>query len=159
MTVLRFGSSPTRANRRPGWALAFAVTFGFASAASAQQADNPLHDPVKSVMKLMGFATDAPQPQDFVLKTRPQKEPDYINVFQPPPEPSRPVLKDKELGDLKANLDWSRSGPTRCARASLPPPRPSPMRRRRPRRRKSRRRRQITSRPVCRATLRDATEP
>lgn len=120
MTVLRFGSSPTRANRRPGWALAFAVTFGFASAASAQQADNPLHDPVKSVMKLMGFATDAPQPQDFVLKTRPQKEPDYINVFQPPPEPSRPVLKDKELGDLKANLN-SVEKRADAVRAGFPP--------------------------------------
>jgi hypothetical protein len=93
---------------------------GLASAASAQQADNPLKNPLKSVMKLMGFATDAPQPQDFVVKTRPEKEQDYINIFQPPPEPSRPVMKDKELGDLKSDLD-SVEKRADAARAGFPP--------------------------------------
>ena len=56
-------------------------------------------------MKMMGFATDPPQPQDFVVQSRPKKDLDYIPVFQPPPEPVRPVLKDKDLGKLKGELD------------------------------------------------------
>jgi hypothetical protein len=89
------------AARATTWAMALAVAFGSASVASAQQADNP----VKSVMKLLGFATDAPPAQDFVVKTRPEKEPDYIPIFQPPPEPAKPVLKDKELNALRGDLD------------------------------------------------------
>ncbi len=89
------------ATRAAQWATAFAVVLGAASAASAQQGDSPL----KSVMKWMGFATDVGEPPDFVVKARPEKEPDYIPVFQPPPEPSRPVLKDKELNALKGDLD------------------------------------------------------
>ncbi len=87
--------------RATKWAMALAVACGSASVAAAQEADNPL----KSVMKMLGFATDVGKPADFVLKSRPRKEPDYIPVFQPPPEPARPVLKDKELGALKGDLD------------------------------------------------------
>ena len=89
------------AMRATTWVLAFATVGGAASVAAAQQADSPL----KSVMKMMGFATDAPQAQDFVVQSRPGKEPDYIPVFQPPPEPARPVLKDRDLGALKGDLD------------------------------------------------------
>jgi len=87
-----------RAIRR---AAAAALLIGAASIAHAQQADSPL----KNVMKMLGFATDPPQPQDFVVQSRPKTEPDYIPVFQPPPEPVRPVLKDKDLGKLKGDLD------------------------------------------------------
>jgi hypothetical protein len=90
-----------QAARAMTWAIAWALACGAASSAAAQQADNP----VKSAMKMLGFATDAPEPQDFVLQSRPQKEQDYIPVFQPPPEPARQVLKDKELGALKGDLD------------------------------------------------------
>ena len=89
------------ASRATACTLVLAVAFGAASGAAAQPADNPL----KSVMKIFGFATDVPEPQDFVRQSRAQKEPDYIPVFQPPPEPARPVLKDKELGALKGDLD------------------------------------------------------
>ena len=82
-------------------ALALAVASAAASDAAAQQADNPL----KSVMKTFGFAADLPPPQEFVRQSRPQQEPDWIPVFQPPPEPARPALKDKELSALKGDLD------------------------------------------------------
>jgi hypothetical protein len=82
-------------------ALALAVACAAASGAAAQQADNPL----KSVMKIFGFATDLPEPPDFVRQSRAQKEPDYIPIFQPPPEPARPALKDKELNAVRGDLD------------------------------------------------------
>src|SRR5271165_1554452 len=97
-------------------AATLAAACGLATAAAAQQAANP----VKSVMKILGFATDVPEPQDFVANSRPEKEPDYIPIFQPPPEPARPALKDKELGALKGDLDSveKRAG---AARAAFPP--------------------------------------
>ena len=73
----------------------------WASAGMAQEGDSPL----KSVMKLLGFATDVAPPADFVVKSRPKREPDYIPIFQPPPEPARPVLNDKELKATKGSLD------------------------------------------------------
>ncbi len=60
---------------------------------------------LKSVMKLMGFATDVAPPADFVVKSRPEREPDFIPIFQPPPEPARPVLNDKELKATQGSLD------------------------------------------------------
>jgi hypothetical protein len=97
-------------------AMVLAVACGLASAAAAQQADNP----VKSVMKILGFATDAPEPQDFVAKTRPQKDLDYVPIFQPPPEPAKPVLKDKEVNALKGELD-SVKKQADAVRAAFPP--------------------------------------
>jgi hypothetical protein len=94
-------SNRRETSRATAFTLALAVALGAASGASAQQQDNPL----KSVMKIFGFATDVPEPQDFVRQSRAEKEPDYIPVFQPPPEPARPVLKDKDLGALKGDLD------------------------------------------------------
>jgi len=111
---LRFGTSLTQL------AAALAIGCGACSAASAQQAGNPLDNPLKSVMKLMGFATDSPQPQDFVVKARPQTEPDYIPVFQPPPEPARPVLETKQLDALRGDLD-SVEKRAAAARAAFPP--------------------------------------
>jgi len=78
-----------------------AVACAFASAASAQQADSPL----KSAMKLFGLAADPPAPADFVVTSRPQGDLDYIPVFQPPPEPAKPALNDKDLKALKGDLD------------------------------------------------------
>jgi hypothetical protein len=98
------------------WAVASALACGLTSAAAAQQADNPL----KTGMKMLGFATDAPQAQDFVVKSRPQKEPDYIPIFQPPPEPAKKALDDKGLGQLKGDLD-SVEKRADALRASFPP--------------------------------------
>ncbi|HEY4807014.1 MAG TPA: hypothetical protein VIH81_04595, partial [Roseiarcus sp.] len=67
----------------------------------AQQQDSIL----KQAFKVFGFATDVAPPLDFVTKTRPTGNLDYIPVFEPPPEPSRPSLKTDELKAVKSDLD------------------------------------------------------
>jgi hypothetical protein len=81
--------------------LALAAVFASGSEACAQQQDSIL----KQAAKIFGFATDVGPPADFVSKTRPTGDLDYIPVFQPPPEPSRPVLKDPEVKAVKGDLD------------------------------------------------------
>jgi hypothetical protein len=81
--------------------LACAAVCGWGSPGSAQQADSVL----KGAAKALGFATDVGPPADFVIKSRPKGELDYIPVFQPPPEPARSVLNPKELGALTGDLD------------------------------------------------------
>ena len=81
--------------------LACAAVCLWASAGMAQQTDSVL----KSAMKMMGFATDVAPPADFVLQSRPKGDLDYIPIFQPPPEPAKPVLGDKDLKAVKSDLD------------------------------------------------------
>jgi hypothetical protein len=59
----------------------------------------------KQGAKLLGFATDVAPPADFVQKSRPASDPDYIPVFQPPPEPERPALEGVNLKAVKSQLD------------------------------------------------------
>ena len=73
----------------------------WSSAAPAQQTDSLL----KSAAKIVGFATDVAPPADFVLQSRPQGDPDYIPIFQTPPEPAKPAISDKELTSVKGDLD------------------------------------------------------
>ena len=89
------------AMRASGILLVCACFCAGAPAASAQQADGPL----KSVAKLFGFATDVNPPADFVIQSRPAKEGNYIPIFQPPPEPKKPVLNDKQFKAMKGDLD------------------------------------------------------
>jgi hypothetical protein len=81
--------------------LALAALFAFGSEVYAQQQDSIL----KQGFKILGFATDVAPPPDFVTKTRPPSDPDYIPIFQPPPEPARPTLKNDELKAVKSDLD------------------------------------------------------
>jgi hypothetical protein len=81
--------------------LALAALFASGSDVSAQQQDSIL----KQAFKVLGFATDVGPQADFVNKTRPGVDPDYIPVFQPPPEPARPPLKSDELKAVKGDLD------------------------------------------------------
>jgi hypothetical protein len=81
--------------------LACAATCLLASPGVAQQADNPL----KSVAKTLGFATDVAPPADFVRQSRPNEEQGYIPVFQPPPEPAKKALADKDLKAMRGDLD------------------------------------------------------
>jgi hypothetical protein len=90
----------TRSSARFGIAVAFALCLG-SSAGLAQEHDSAL----KSVMKMLGFATDLGPPADFVIQSRPKGESDYVPVFRPPPEPARPVLNDKQLQAVKTDLD------------------------------------------------------
>ena len=53
----------------------------------------------------LGFATDVAPPADFVIQSRPQSDHDFIPIFQPPPEPAKPVMSDKELKAVKGDLD------------------------------------------------------
>jgi hypothetical protein len=84
-----------------GALLALSALFAPASEVYAQQQDSVL----KQAFKIFGFATDVGPPADFVTKTRPPSDPDYIPVFQPPPEPARPALKNDELKAVKTDLD------------------------------------------------------
>ncbi len=89
--------------RRTGLAglLALAALLASGATSYAQQQDNIF----KQAFKVLGFATDVAPPADFVNKTRPGADPDYIPVFQPPPEPARPALKANELDAVKGDLD------------------------------------------------------
>jgi hypothetical protein len=95
--------SAARGSRRLSVAglLTLAALFAGKSEVYAQQQDSVL----KQAFKVFGFATDAPPPADFVSKTRPGADPDYIPLFQPPPEPARPALKGDELKAVKGDLD------------------------------------------------------
>jgi hypothetical protein len=95
--------SPGRRPRRVALAGLLALAALFASGASvfAQQQDSIL----KQAFKVFGFATDVGPPADFVAKTRPSGDLNYIPVFQPPPEPSRPAMKKDELKSVKGDLD------------------------------------------------------
>jgi hypothetical protein len=84
----------------PGF-LALAALIASGSGVYAQQQDSIL----KQAAKIFGFATDVGPPADFVTKTRPTGDLDYIPVFQAPPEPPRPALKSGELKAVKSDLD------------------------------------------------------
>ena len=81
--------------------IALAALAASAQAGRAQEQDNIF----KQGAKLLGFATDVAPPQDFVVKSRPAVDPDYIPVFQAPPEPAVPALKDIDLKAVKTDLD------------------------------------------------------
>ena len=81
--------------------LAFAALIASAHAGSAQEQDNIF----KQGAKLLGFATDVTPPADFVVKSRPAGDLDFIPVFQPPPEPERKALKETDLKAMKGELD------------------------------------------------------
>jgi hypothetical protein len=87
-----------------------------APAVWAQQSDSPL----KSAAKLLGFATDAPTPPDFVVQSRPKGDLNYIPVFQPPPEPAKPAMNDKNLKSVKGDLDSVQKRDD-ALRAAFPP--------------------------------------
>jgi hypothetical protein len=96
--------------------LALAVFAGSGSAGFAQQSDNLL----KQGAKLLGFATDVAPPADFVAKSRPPGDVDFIPVFQPPPEPARPAMKANDLKSLNGDLESVRKQADALRRAYPP---------------------------------------
>jgi hypothetical protein len=82
-------------------ALAAVVASTVLCEAQEQEQDNIF----KQGAKLLGFATDVAPPADFVVKSRPAGDLNYIPVFQPPPEPTRPALRDIDLKAVKSDLD------------------------------------------------------
>jgi hypothetical protein len=97
-------------------AAACALAVAFVSPAFAQESDSPL----KSVAKLLGFATDVAPPADFVETSRAGAEKDYIPIFRPPPEPAKPVLNKDQFNALKSDLDSTEKSHN-AARAAFPP--------------------------------------
>jgi hypothetical protein len=92
--------------------IALAALVASAHAGQAQEQDNVLKqglnqadNVLKQGAKLLGFATDVAPPADFVTKSRPSGDLDYIPVFQPPPEPALPALKEIDLKAVKTDLD------------------------------------------------------
>jgi hypothetical protein len=102
-----FSTVRKRSSRRPPTSIAAAGLLALlalgasGSASSAQQSGSIL----KQGAKALGFATDVAPPADFVEKSRPTGDLDYIPVFQPPPEPSRPALKEPDLKSMRGDLD------------------------------------------------------
>ena len=103
-----------RTGRDRYWRFASAGLIGLAglvasaNAGRAQEQGNVLQQGqniLKQGAKLLGFATDIAPPADFVAKSRPAGDPDFIPVFQPPPEPALPALKDNDLKAVKTDLD------------------------------------------------------
>jgi hypothetical protein len=96
------GASGARLGRRAAVALlALAALAVSGSGGSAQESDNLF----KQGAKLLGFATDLAPPADFVVKSRPGGDVDFIPVFQPPPEPARPAMKAGDLKSLNGDLE------------------------------------------------------
>ena len=101
--------------RRPGLGrfasagvLALAAVVASAQAGKAQEQGGVLQqgqNVIKQGAKLLGFATDVAPPKDFVVKSRPAVDPDYIPVFQSPPEPERKALNGDELKAMQSDLD------------------------------------------------------
>ena len=88
--------------------VALAAFVASAHAGRAQQQNDILKQGdaiLKQGAKLLGFATDIAPPADFVAKSRPASDPDFIPVFQPPPEPALPALKETDLKAVKTDLD------------------------------------------------------
>jgi hypothetical protein len=81
--------------------LASAALFAGGSEVYAQSQDSIL----KQAFKVFGFATDVGPPADFVNKTRPNGDPAYVPVYQPPPEPVRPAMKSDELKAVESDLE------------------------------------------------------
>ena len=103
-----------RTGRDRYWRFASAGLIGLAGlvvsahAGQAQEQGNVLQQGkniLKQGAKLLGFATDLAPPADFVAKSRPASDPDFIPVFQPPPEPALPALKETDLKAVKTDLD------------------------------------------------------
>jgi hypothetical protein len=103
MVCTNYAESARRGPRRVATAglLALAALFAGGSEVYAQQQDSNL----KQAFKVFVFATDVAPPQDFVTQSRPSGDLNYIPVFQPPPEPSRPAMKKDELKSVKGDLD------------------------------------------------------
>lgn len=97
---------------------AFAVSLGGvgARAQEAQQSDSPL----KSAMKIVGFATDVNPPPSFVQQSRPATPAPSIPAFNKSPEPPATAKSAKEVDDISSDLE-AVSKQHDALRAAFPP--------------------------------------
>jgi hypothetical protein len=78
-----------------------------ASASRAQDAPPaaPPDSPLRALMKAAGLATDVGPPPDFVLQSRPAKQPDAISPFATPPEPPGKAKTAREVDAIDGDLE------------------------------------------------------
>lgn len=88
--------------------------------ASARAQDAPSDSPLKSVLKIVGFATDTDPPPDFVKQTRPAQPPATIPAFAKPPEPQGTAKSADEVKDINDDLE-AISKRDDALRAAFPP--------------------------------------
>jgi hypothetical protein len=101
--------------------LLLSTGLGLFSAAARAGDDAPAGDNVvKRAFKVFGFATDPGPPEDFVVRSRPTTEQDYVPVGRPafqrsikPKTPDELKAMQTEFDAVKANHD--------AIRASFPP--------------------------------------
>jgi hypothetical protein len=82
-----------------------------ASAPHAQDAPpaappaTPPESPLRALMKAAGLATDVSPPPDFVLQSRPARDPDPIPPFTKPPEPPGKAKSATEVDAIDSDLE------------------------------------------------------
>jgi hypothetical protein len=74
-----------------------------AASPPAQQA--PSDSPIKSVLKIVGFATDVAPPPKFVQQSRPAAPLPLIPVFAKPPEPPGKAQSAQEVQGVDNDLE------------------------------------------------------
>jgi hypothetical protein len=75
------------------------------SGAGARAQEAQTDSPMKSVMKIVGFATDVKPPPEFVQQSRPSKAPPSIPAFNKAPEPPGAAKSAQEVGDIDSDLE------------------------------------------------------
>ena len=75
---------------------------------------------LKSVLKIVGFATDVNPPPDFVQQTRPAQPPSRIPVFIKSPEPPGNAKSIKDVDAMSSDLEAISKRDDKL-RASFPP--------------------------------------
>ena len=105
--VAGLGAAPSRAQE--------------AQQAQPDSATKPQSDSaLKSVLKIVGFATDVNPPPDFVQQTRPPQAPSAIPVFVKSPEPPGKPKSAKDLDAMSSDLEAISKRDDKL-RASFPP--------------------------------------
>ena len=99
-----------------------ALALGGSAARAGDDAPAPPPDDsvVKKAFKLLDFATDPGEPQDFVVKARPRKEQDYVPIGRKDPGRRFKVKTPDELKAMEADFDAVKTAHD-ALRAKFPP--------------------------------------
>ncbi|MCA1998488.1 MAG: hypothetical protein LDL25_01735 [Hyphomicrobiales bacterium] len=106
-----------------------------ASLLAACAADTIAEGPAGGAARLVGAATTAPEPAQFVRDARPAGTPDFVPVGVTPAPRAEPKRDEAALKRLEAELDADRDRSKAFARRPVPPstydgsqpPRPQPV--------------------------------
>jgi hypothetical protein len=97
-----------------------AALIGISSASVATAQDAQSDSAMKSVLKIVGFATDVKPPPDFVQQSRPAQAPALIPAFVKSPEPPGTAKSAKQVEDIDSEME-AISKKHDALRASFPP--------------------------------------